>query len=209
MSGRKAQAARNDERILTAARAVFTNDPTAPVAAVAERAGVGISALYRRYPSKEALLQKLCGDGLRRYIDVAQRAVDDETGDPWEVFTGYMRGIVDADSASLTIKLAGTFHPTEELRRLVEQANRLASEVYRRAVEAGALRPDVTPVDLALIFEQLASIRFGDDERTFALRHRYLTLMLDSLRNPPRHTSLPGPPPTTEEIGHRWIPASS
>ncbi len=48
LSGRKAQAARNDTLILAAARAVFTADPSAPIAAVAERAGVGISALYRR-----------------------------------------------------------------------------------------------------------------------------------------------------------------
>jgi AcrR family transcriptional regulator len=65
MSGRQAQAARNDQVILDAARAVFVADPTAPIAAVAERAGVGISALYRRYPSKEALLRTLCLDGLR------------------------------------------------------------------------------------------------------------------------------------------------
>ena len=48
MSGRKAQAARNDEVILDAARAVFVADPGAPVSAVADAAGVGMSALYRR-----------------------------------------------------------------------------------------------------------------------------------------------------------------
>ncbi|MFD0473190.1 TetR/AcrR family transcriptional regulator [Nonomuraea thailandensis] len=82
MSGRKAQAARNDELILQAARAVFTAEPGAPIAAVAEKAGVGISALYRRYPSKEALLQKLCGDGLRLYVEVSERSLTDG-GDPW------------------------------------------------------------------------------------------------------------------------------
>ena len=67
LSGRQAQAARNDEVILAAARAVFVADPSAPISAVAERAGVGISALYRRYASKEELLRKLCSDGLARY----------------------------------------------------------------------------------------------------------------------------------------------
>ncbi len=64
LNGRRAQAARNDQRILDAARAVFTADPEAPIAVVAERAGVGIGALYRRYPSKEALLERLSLDGL-------------------------------------------------------------------------------------------------------------------------------------------------
>ena len=71
LPGRKSEAARNDGAILEAARAVFLADPKAPIAAVAERAGVGISALYRRYPSKEDLLRKLCADGLRRYLDEA------------------------------------------------------------------------------------------------------------------------------------------
>ena len=63
LSGRRGQAARNDEVILAAARDVFLADPKAPIAAVAERAGVGISALYRRYASKDDLLRTLCSTG--------------------------------------------------------------------------------------------------------------------------------------------------
>ena len=65
LPGRRGQAARNDVVILDAARQVFLVDPKAPISHVAERAGVGISALYRRYPSKEFLLCRLCHDGLR------------------------------------------------------------------------------------------------------------------------------------------------
>ncbi|MEU5867698.1 MULTISPECIES: TetR/AcrR family transcriptional regulator [unclassified Nonomuraea] len=205
MSGRKAQAARNDELILQAARAVFTADPGAPIAAVAEKAGVGISALYRRYPSKEALLQKLCGDGLKLYAAVAQQAMDDQ-GDPWEAFAAYLRGIVDADTNSLTIKLAGTFQPTEELYHDAVHAGDLATRLHHRAVEAGVLRADVTVADIALLFEQIASIKLGDGERTSQLRHRYLTLMMDSLRVPPAHRDLPGPAPEDEELSVRWYP---
>jgi len=207
MSGRKAQAARNDELILQAARAVFTADPGAPIAAVAERAGVGISALYRRYPSKEALLQKLCGDGLKLYIAVAERALADK-GDPWEAFAGYLRGIVDADTNSLTIKLAGTFHPTEELYQDATRSSEVAIRLRDRAVEAGVLRPDITTADIALLFEQLASIKFADAERTSRLRHRFLALTMDALRQPPAHHPLPGPPPQDPELSARWIPGT-
>src|SRR5580704_4810648 len=48
LSGRQAEAARNDRRILESARAVFVADPAAPITAVARHAGVGISALYTR-----------------------------------------------------------------------------------------------------------------------------------------------------------------
>ncbi|GAA3557399.1 TetR/AcrR family transcriptional regulator [Nonomuraea rosea] len=207
MSGRKAQAARNDELILQAARAVFTADPGAPIAAVAERAGVGISALYRRYPSKEALLQKLCGDGLKLYIEVTERALADD-GDPWEAFAGYLRGIVDADTNSLTIKLAGTFQPTEELYHDAARSAVVATEVHRRAVEAGVLRPDVTVSDIALLFEQIASIKLGGEERASELRHRFLALAMDGLRVPPAHRGLPGPPTTDEELSARWSPSA-
>ncbi|MEO3791831.1 TetR/AcrR family transcriptional regulator [Nonomuraea sp. B10E15] len=206
MSGRKAQAARNDELILQAARAVFTADPGAPIAAVAERAGVGISALYRRYPSKEALLQKLCGDGLKLYIEVTERALAEE-GDAWEAFAGYLRGIVDADTNSLTIRLAGTFRPTEELYRDAVRADGLATEIHRRTVEAGALRPDVTVADIALLLEQIASIKLGDEKRTAQLRHRFLALATDALRVTPGHRELPGPPPEDDELKARWNPA--
>lgn len=205
MSGRRAQAARNDELILRAARAVFTADPGAPIAAVAERAGVGISALYRRYGSKEALLQKLCGDGLKLYIAACEKSLAMD-GDPWEAFATYMVEIVDADSSSLTIALAGTFHPTEELYRDSARAAELAIEVHRRAVEAGVLRPDITVEDIALLFEQLASVKLGDEPRNAELRHRYLALMLDSMRMPPAHRPLPGPPPSDEELEQRWAP---
>ncbi|WP_373046941.1 TetR/AcrR family transcriptional regulator [Vulgatibacter sp.] len=112
-SGRRAQAAENDRRILEAAHAVFVADPAAPIAAVAERACVGISALYRRYASKEELLRKLCGNGLALYLEAAEAAYADE-GDPWQAYVGFMRRIVEADTHSLTLRLAG---PSNRRRR--------------------------------------------------------------------------------------------
>ncbi|MEV0587503.1 TetR/AcrR family transcriptional regulator [Nonomuraea sp. NPDC050310] len=203
MSGRKKQAARNDELILQAARTVFTTDPGAPISAVADRAGVGISALYRRYPSKDALLQKLCSDGLQLFLKAAREglAVDD----PWEGFATFVRGVVAYDSHSLTIALAGTFPPTEDLFRDSQLAFQLSAEVFERAQQAGVLRPGLVVDDLAMVFEQLASIKLGDAERIAELRERYLTLILDALRNPPAVSPLPGPPPTAAEIGQRWV----
>ena len=105
MNGRRAQAARNDTAILEAARAVYAADPDAPIASVATRAGVGISALYRRYPSKEELLRKLCGDGLKEYIAAAEEALADD-GDAWKVFRRFTLRIVEADAHTLTSRLA-------------------------------------------------------------------------------------------------------
>jgi AcrR family transcriptional regulator len=205
LNGRKAQAARNDRTILEAAQAVFVADPSAPISAVAERAGVGVSALYRRYESKDRLLQTLCADGLRRFIEIAHAALDDKR-DAADALDMFVSGIVESDVHSLTVQLAGKFPPTAELHELAETANKLAARVLRRARAAGAVRPDLHLNDLPMLFEQLAAVRLADPDRTRTLRHRYLALHLDALRPQPTDTKLPGAPPSDEELGQRWIP---
>ena len=202
LSGRRAQAARNDALILRAAREVFVADPKAPISAVAERAGVGIGALYRRYGSKEDLLRRLSAEGLKTYTSAVEDALADE-GDPWEAFANFMLRIVDADTHSLTLRLAGTFSPTEELYRQSERAQELNVELFWRTRAAGAIRPDIEVNDIALLLEQLAAVRLGDEERARQLRRRYLALLLDALHDRPG-SRLPGPPPSWEEIGRRW-----
>jgi AcrR family transcriptional regulator len=203
MSGRRAEAARNDGRILDAARAVFIADPGSPISAVAEHAGVGISALYRRYPSKEDLLRTLSGNGLRVYLDAVEAAVDDP-GDPWQAFAEFMRRIVEADTHSLTQRLAGLFTPTEELIRDAERSQMLNEQLVERTKAAGVLRPDFDVNDMSFIFEQLCTVRLGDENRTNQLRSRYLALFLQALRAPAPDPPLPGPPPTWQEISARW-----
>jgi AcrR family transcriptional regulator len=205
LSGRRAQAARNDAVILDAARAVFLADPDAPISAVADRAKVGISALYRRYPSKEDLLRKLCADGLAAYIAAVQAALASlaDRAEPWQAFETFMRRVVDAGSTSLTARLAGTFTPTEQLYRDATYADELNHELIERVRIAQVIRPDIEVADLGLILEQIAAVSIGDEQRTSQLRHRYLTLALDAMRHP-GVTELPGPPPTPAELAARW-----
>ncbi|TDD84655.1 TetR/AcrR family transcriptional regulator [Actinomadura darangshiensis] len=202
MSGRKAQAARNDELIREAARAVFTADPGAPISAVAEHAGVGISALYRRYKSKEDLLQKLADDGMDRYLAEVERALDDG-GDPWEAFAAFMRRCLDIGAGSLTMRLAGTFEVTEDMSRKGREIHLATTRLLQRTKEAGALRPEIEVGDISVMLEYLHGIRIGEDERMNRLQHRYLALMLDSL-NLTDKQELPGPPPTWQELVTRY-----
>jgi AcrR family transcriptional regulator len=221
LPGRRGKARRNDALILEAAREVFLNDPKAPVAAVAEHAGVGISALYRRYPSKEDLLRRLCHDGLRRFIAEAEAAGTDP--DPWSALTGFLERIVAADVHSLTVHLAGTFTPTPQMHDDAQRAGALAAGLAERAQAAGRLRPDVVADDLDLVLEGCAAIRVPDPVRTGELRRRYLRLLLDGLAavpaapggtgatgpgasprgEVPARPPLPGPPPHGEQ-NWRW-----
>lgn len=202
LSGRRAQAARNDRRILDAAREVFVADPQAPISAVAERAGVGISALYRRYGSKEELLRRLCAEGLRIYIAAAEDALADER-DPWDAFTEFMRRVVDADTHSLTLRLTGTFTPTDELSREAARSQELSARLLERTKDGGAVRSDIETGDISMVLEQLAAVRVVDERRTRQLRHRYLALVLEALQTP-SGSALDGPPPSWEEISRRW-----
>lgn len=201
--GRRVEAARNDERVLDAARAVLTADPGASMADIAKRAGVGIGTLYRRYPSKEALVLHLCLDGMRRLEAVTRAALARVDDDAWEAFAGWMRDGLDAGAGSLGAALAGTFTPTEELLGAARDLYAAGQELIERVKAAGALRADITQEDVNLLFELLRGVRLGDDERTADLQRRYLALMLQSMRAPGA-APLPGSPPGWAEIRERW-----
>jgi len=200
LSGRRGQAARNDEVILAAARDVFLADPKAPIAAVADRAGVGISALYRRYASKDDLLRTLCSDGLTRFVALAEAAAAE--ADSWAAFTGFLRGIVDADVHALTVKLAGTFTPTPEMRQLAGRSTEVTDALVQRAQADGRLRADMVTEDVGLLLEACSAIRVPDPVRTIELRRRHLAILVAGLAA--GGAPLPGPPPQSGEMGWRW-----
>jgi AcrR family transcriptional regulator len=202
LSGRRGEAARNDGRILEAAREVFLADPDAPVAAVAHRAGVGISALYRRYRNKEDLLRALARDALTRYIGDLQAALADDR-DPWTVYREYLARVVDGGSQALAQRLAGTFTPTPDLGELARQAGDLAEQVHRQAQQREVLRPDVTSADIVLILEMIMVIDSPGPGGGAALRRRYLDLVLQALRAPGAGP-LPAPAAQPADLAARW-----
>jgi len=210
LSGRRAQARRNDGRIREAAREVFTADPDAPMSAVAARAGVGISALYLRYASKEDLLRQVAHDGLAQYLEEAEVAVADDR-DAWPAFVSFMERLLEAQTVAITMNIAGMFVPNQELYAMAVRAAELNEQIVERTKAAGGLRPDVVVDDLSLILEQVSSIRLGSEARSRELRRRYLALFLDGLRDDAAgaadQMSLPGPPPEPDELSSRWMPA--
>jgi len=203
--GRQAQAARNDELILQAAREVFLADPEAPISAVAARAGVGIGALYHRYASKEDLLRTLCHNGQQTYLAEVRRALE-SGGDQWQAYANFLRRIVAANTHGLTVRLAGTFEPTADEMAMAEQMRTLGTELFQRAQAAGQIRPGITWLDVEYLLELLARAQFGDSRRAAALRQRYLTVIIDGLRNVDP-TPLPADAPIWAEQLQRWAPA--
>jgi AcrR family transcriptional regulator len=204
LSGRRAEAARNDGRILDAARAVFLADPEAPISAVAAQAGVGISALYRRYPSKQDLLRTLAADGLSRYIADLEAALASDA-EPWPTYVECLHRVIDGRSQALAQRLAGTFTPTPQLTALAEKAARLADTLFRRVRKSGDLRDDVSEADIVLLLEAIMLVQLPGSDEGAPLRHRYLALLLQALHTPVE-AKLPGPPARQADLTARWRP---
>jgi AcrR family transcriptional regulator len=202
LSGRRREAARNDAEILDAARAVFLADPSAPISAVATRARVGMSALYRRYPSKEDLLRALARDGLVRYLAELEAALADDR-DPWTVYADCLTRILDSGSQALAQRLAGTFKPTPDLAELAQRAASLAQQVHHRAQRQRALRTDVSPGDVVLLLEMVSAITLPGTDGGHTLRRRYLALLLQALCAPGAEP-LPGPAAEPSQLAARW-----
>ena len=155
-------------------------------------------------PARKTCCAGFCHDGLRRFIAEAEAAAAEP--DAWRALTGFLGRVVQADVHSLTVHLAGTFTPTQEMHDDARRAGALAAGLAERAQAAGRLRRDVVPADLELVLEGCAAIRLPDPARTSELRRRYLRLLLDGLAAGPGaapRPPLPGPPPGGE-LNWRW-----
>jgi AcrR family transcriptional regulator len=201
--GRQAEARRNDLVVLEAARDVFTaQGADAPISAVAERAGVGMGTLYRRYGSKTELLQRLCVLAMEQTLAAADEAL--QAADPWTALAGYIRACVELRSGALA-SLAGQIETTAEMLGTARQGMARTEDIVARAHRDGSLRADVTALDITWLIEQF-SRRPPDpvdpgEERN--VRARLLAIALDGLRADPGNT-LPGRPPSRAQYVNRW-----
>ncbi|GAB2823873.1 TetR/AcrR family transcriptional regulator [Actinocorallia aurea] len=200
--GPQARAARNDRALIEAAREVFLAQGfDAPVSAVAERAGVGMGSLYRRYRTKEELLQRLCADSMQHLAETARAGL--EIDDPWRGFAHYVVECARFGFGALA-PLAGTIALTPQIEEAAEQADRSTDALIARARSAGALRTDVTAMDIHLLIGRFSRPGPGpsgqDEEET---RFRLLSIVLDGLRA--RNAGpLPGPPPDVARYHAMW-----
>src|SRR5205807_83498 len=106
------------------------------ISAVAERAGVGMGTLYRRYGSKTELLQRLCVLAMEQALGAAEEAL--RAGDPWTGLSGYVRACVDLRSGALA-SLAGQVETTAEMRATARRSMARTAEIVARAHHDGSL----------------------------------------------------------------------
>jgi AcrR family transcriptional regulator len=191
----RADARRNQEQLIAAARDVFVErGADAPLEEMARRAGVGIGTLYRRFPDRQALMRAVILDALAQTGAAAERARD-EAADAFGAVAAYMHAALDIRIAAVIPALMGQVDLNDpELRAARERATAPAEAIVDAAHAEGSLRPDVTFGDIGLIIVRLAHPLPGPipaelDER---LAHRHLDLILAGMRRDGDTAAEPG-----------------
>ncbi|MFD7808630.1 TetR/AcrR family transcriptional regulator [Streptomyces cellulosae] len=197
----RADALRNRERIVAAAREMFTEfGPEVPLDEIARRAGVGNATVYRNFPDRDALVREVVCSVMDRTVRAAEQALS-ETGDAFEALERFAHTAADERISALCPMISSTFdqcHPDlEEARR---RAENLVAQLMDRARAAGQLRPDVEYGDLMVGVAQLSRPPAGT-ACTNADRfvHRHIQLFLDGMRAP-APSVLPGTAVTVEDL---------
>jgi len=197
----RADALRNRERIVSAAREMFTEfGPDAPLDEIARRAGVGNATVYRNFPDREALVREVVCSVMDRTSEAAERALA-ELGDAFGALERFVHVSADQRISALCPMVASTFdqnHPDLEAAR--ERLEQIVDELMDRAKVAGQMRTDVGVGDLMVAVAQLSRPPAGTGcVSADRFVHRHLQLFLDGLRAPAR-SPLPGTAVTVEDL---------
>jgi AcrR family transcriptional regulator len=166
-----------------------------------------MGSLYRRYPSKELLAQRMRIAGMEQLVAQARTALAEEP-DPWAALDRFFRdALTDQGTGGALLPLVGGRLPaTDEVQAAAGQLRAALDDLVDGAHRVGALRADFTSADIPLLLEHLTPRIPVAGERATALHLRYLDLVLAGLRPPApgRPTALHGPAPQWEELQDLW-----
>jgi AcrR family transcriptional regulator len=176
-------AARNRDQIVdTARRAFATEGLDVAMDTIAKEAGVGAATLYRRFPSRDELVEACMADRMEAYLVAVRGAL--ASLDPWQGFVSYLTTAcaMQADDRGVNDLLTRSFPSSRRLEGPRRQAYEGVRELMGRAQEQGTLRGDVTVDDVSLLLLANAGIvatTFGVAPDAW---RRVLGITLDGLR---------------------------
>jgi AcrR family transcriptional regulator len=185
----RADARRNRERIVAAAREVFAaSGEDAQMDDVARAAGVGVGTVYRHFPTKDQLM----GELLRlKFVALAERArhwLENES-DPWWAFEGFVTESAEAmaaDRAQQRMMWLASPEAFELAREAQQELAATGDKIIKRAQKAGKLRKDWSSEDMPTLMCALtSSMQMADRHLRGPVRHdwrRLLAVAMDGLR---------------------------
>ncbi|NYI79559.1 TetR family transcriptional regulator [Nocardioides panzhihuensis] len=190
----RADARRNRDRVLAAARAVFAERGIdAPMATVARRAGVGVATLYRHFPTRDALVQ----GAFEEQMDTCSQALDDAlaASDPWQGFQQLVETVCNLQRKERGFPaafLAAFPDSTAEHAQARKDAEHGIMTLVRRAQATGALREDFHPSDLGVVMLAHCGLVAALPDDAAASR-RLVAYLLQSFRADATREPLPSP----------------
>jgi AcrR family transcriptional regulator len=176
-------AARNRDKLIEAAQAAFAEQGLdVPLDVVADRACVGIATLYRRFPTRDALIAAAFEDRMAEYSAAAEKALDDP--DPWAGFAGFIEHVCEMQAADRGVGdvFTRTLPAARGLEEHRERGYAFVVRLIERAKLAGRMRADVTPEDLPLLLMANAGVVEATGEAAPVASRRFVALMLEALR---------------------------
>jgi AcrR family transcriptional regulator len=181
----RSDALKNRERLLVAAGQVFEEKGLeASVADVARAAGVGMGTLYRRFPSKDALIEALVSEVLEATIAMAQDAAARPHGTGLEHFLE-ASSAYQAEHLGCLPKLWSSDHP------LVQTARQLIAGLLADAQAHGRVRLDLQSTDVSLVMWSIRGVLETTGSNAPEAWKRQLDLLIAGMR------------PSEAELAHR------
>ena len=179
---KRADARRNQERLIAAAREVFADAGLgAAMEAVARRAGVGVGTLYRNFPNRIDLVEAVYSADVKELSEAAKTAV--ATLEPWPAVVTFFEAFVRYARTKQTLlgELQHAFEKNPELRSHSRELIYGAFDlVIDRAKESGAIRDDVTGFDVTQLVSPVCTNPTIPTEQV----ERLVSMILDGLRYP-------------------------
>ncbi|MDX6536434.1 MAG: hypothetical protein QOD37_775 [Gaiellales bacterium] len=177
----RADARRNYEKLVSAAREAFTADGgSASLEDIARRAQVGIGTLYRHFPTRQHLLEAVYLDE----VEAICRSAADLAGlEPWDALVTWLRQFVGfaATKRALAQEMLGTIGSDAAVFRTCRVAISTAGDtLLEHAQASGDARVDASFIDIGRLLGGIASID-SDPEQI----DRILEIVIDGLRARP------------------------
>jgi AcrR family transcriptional regulator len=201
---RRADAERNRRRLLDAATEMFCERGLdVGVAEIAQQAGVGRGTLFRNFPTKEHLIAAIVVERIHESISRGRAALaaDVAPGDALFALIDQAVGRSQADRA-LFEALADTWMANEEIRAAHTELLEVMDAVLRRAQDAGAVRRDVSAVDVLMMVKGICEAMRSFQHVNPDVAMRQLDLVRAALSSTGDERPLRGRQPTMEDLEH-------
>ncbi|GGO36941.1 TetR family transcriptional regulator [Streptomyces lasiicapitis] len=184
----------NRDRILDAARRLFSTEGLkVPMREIARGAGVGPATLYRRFPTKQALVAAVFADQVRECRAIVEEGCSDP--DPWHGFCLLIEKTCEmhARDRGFTEAFLTAYPGATEIAEERAFAMKAVGELAQRAMESGRLRPDFVLDDILLMLMGNCGIRVASPAAQVAAARRFAAYVIQAFEARPQQAPLSAP----------------